>query len=373
MKEKLNYKENKPIYYFCKQCSCSLIFYLDIDNLKISYSCKCSKDKKEISFKDLENFILEEKDISTRLTCQKCYEKYCFFCDKHKENICLKCDKDEDKHKNELLDNLESNFIYYKLLNLLNFALPKKSDKENSNLFEIKNLIKNIILNYINYPTYGLYKTINNFTQKFREYSKNLDKKDNKNYFKKLIDIYKKKRELYELNKELYAFVDRIILFRQKFFDLDKLNDFENMTDLFLMHNCIIDIKPFLNAKFKNLQFLSLERNKLNDDNIIIIENLDFKELISLNLKDNNFTKYELLLAIGGSFKKLEILDISFNILRINNKNKKKNNKWKNLDEIVNELNKLNFKNIKLLSATNGVFTQKTAEKIIPAIYTKNS
>ena len=53
-------------------------------------------------------------------------------------------------------------------------------------------------------------------------------------------------------------------------------------------------------------------------------------------------------MAIGGnkngSFKKLEILDISFNILRINNKNKKKNNKWKNLDEIVNELNKLNFK-----------------------------
>ena len=28
----------------------------------------------------------------------------------------------------------------------------------------------------------------------------------------------------------------------------------------------------------------------------------------------------------------------------------------------------MNFKNIKLLSATNGVFTQKTAEKIIPVL-----
>ena len=48
---------------------------------------------------------------------------------------------------------------------------------------------------------------------------------------------------------------------------------------------------------------------------------------------------YNIKINNNGNFKKLEILDISFNILRINNKNKKKNNKWKNLDEIVNLIN----------------------------------
>ena len=102
--------------------------------------------------------------------------------------------KDEDKHKNELLDHFNSNFIYYNTFNLLNFAIPKKSIKENSNLIEIKNFIKNIILNYINYLTYGLlYKIINNVAQTFYKHSKILEKKEIK-IILKIINIINKKR-----------------------------------------------------------------------------------------------------------------------------------------------------------------------------------
>ena len=61
--------------------------------------------------------------------------------------------------------------------------------------------------------------------------------------------------------------------------------------------------------------------------------------IIKFNFCNNFFNGYNIKINKNGSFKKLEILDISFNILRINNKNKKKNNKWKNLDEIVNLIN----------------------------------
>ena len=99
------------------------------------------------------------------------------------------------------------------------------------------------------------------------------------------------------------------------------------------------------------------------------------KELISLNLENNNFTKYELLLAIGNnkkrSFKKLEELKIGYNHFQIFEKKANKKDR-KTLQEIVNELEKCDFSNIKILSANNGGFTQKSIEKILPALGLKN-
>lgn len=114
----------------------------------------------------------------------------------------------------------------------------------------------------------------------------------------------------------------------------------------------------------------------MSDENIIFIENLNAKELISLDLEFNNFTKYELLIAIGnnkhGRFKKLEELKIEYNDFKIiEKKNKKKENR-KSLEEIVDELKKLDFSSIRILSANNGSLPQKAAEKIIPAFRLKN-
>ena len=99
------------------------------------------------------------------------------------------------------------------------------------------------------------------------------------------------------------------------------------------------------------------------------------KELISLNLENNNFTKYELLLAIGNnkkkSFRKLEELKIGYNHFQIFEKKGNKKDR-KTLQEIVNELEKCDFSNIKILSANNGGFTQKSIEKILPALKLKN-
>ena len=113
----------------------------------------------------------------------------------------------------------------------------------------------------------------------------------------------------------------------------------------------------------------------MGDENIVFFENLNAKELISLDLEFNNFTKYELLIAIGnnkhGSFKKLEELKIGYNDFKIiEKKNQKKNRK--SLEEIVDELKKLDFSSIRVLSANNGSLPQKAAEKILPALNLKS-
>ena len=106
------------------------------------------------------------------------------------------------------------------------------------------------------------------------------------------------------------------------------MNSFENLIELNLSDNCIFDIKPFLKIEWKSLLSLNLATNKLGDTNIEYIENIDLKELTSLILDFNNFTNYDLFLAIvhnkKESFKKLEDLRLGFNNFRIGKNNAKK-------------------------------------------------
>ena len=79
---------------------------------------------------------------------------------------------------------------------------------------------------------------------------------------------------------------------RNNFNDISELCklDLINLEKLILPENCISDIKPLINAKFKNIKLIELEFNKIGDDNIPHLFKLKFEKLEEFNLYSNNFT-----------------------------------------------------------------------------------
>ena len=254
-----------------------------------------------------------------------------------------------------------------------------KNNYKDNNLYKLKNLIATTIINYILYPNYNIYLTIKNLYEAFFDYSHSPDISNKKYFFKKIIEINRSKKQIMKLIFELYDLVIKVdvrqLNFKENLIEKYIIGKFPNLIELNLAENCLYSIESLLNVEWKNLKYLILFTNRLGDENINYIENIDMKELILLNLENNYFTKYELLIAIGnnkkGSFKKLEELKIGLNDFKIaETKDNKKDRKT--LEEIVNELEKLNFSSIKTLSANNGAFNQKTIEKILPALKLKD-
>ena len=66
--------------------------------------------------------------------------------------------------------------------------------------------------------------------------------------------------------------------------------DLINLEKLLLIENTISDIKPLINAKFKNIKFINLGLNKIGDDNIPYLFKLKFQKLEEFGLYSNNFT-----------------------------------------------------------------------------------
>ena len=79
---------------------------------------------------------------------------------------------------------------------------------------------------------------------------------------------------------------------RNNFNDISKLCELDliNLEKLILPENCISDIKPLINAKFKKIQIIDFEYNKIGDDNIPYLSEIKFENLNELNLYLNNFT-----------------------------------------------------------------------------------
>lgn len=388
----INYK-NINDFYFCNKCNKSYIFYIESKNIvnldNISYSCECDNKQKLISIDDLENLKININKIKYKLVCEKCGKKFSFFYTKYNENICQYCSNDINNI--EEINKFDTMSIYNNINYLIYFAINENnknnikfddSREKMEKLFrldQLKNMIVTTIINYIIFPNYNLYLTIKNLHNAFFEYCQIPDFPNNNYYFKKLIEINRNKKQIINLKPELNNFVIKVDVRQLKFYEnlIERyiIGKFPNLVELNLAENCLYSIKPLLKAEWKNLKYLVLFSNKLSDENISYIENLDAKELISLNLEYNNFTKYELLLAIGnnkkGSYKKLAELKIGYNNFKIIlNKNHKKDRK--NLDEIVEELKKLDFSSIKVLVANNGGLPQKAIEKILPALRLKN-
>lgn len=386
----INYKNIKD-FYFCNKCNKSYIFYIESENIfnldNISYSCECEKNKQKIiPIEDLIYLKININEIKNKLVCEKCGLKFSLFYAKHKENICQNCSN--GIYNNKEINQFDTISIYNKINYLIYFAVNENNNddiklRDNfikyKRLERFKNMIVATIINYVIYPNYNLYLTIKNLHEAFLEYSQNIDFQNDNLYFKKLIEINRNKKQLIKLKPELNNFVIKVdarqLKFQENLIEKYLIGKFPNLKELNLAENCLYSIKPLSKVDWINLKHLILFSNKLGDENISYIEDLNAKELISLNLENNNFTKYELLIAIGnnkkGSYKKLEELKIGFNNFKIIlNKNHKKERK--NLDEIVEELEKLDFSSIKVLTANNGGFPQKAIEKILPALRLKN-
>ena len=381
--------EKKDIdeFYFCNKCEKSFIFYIKPENIvsldSIEYSCECNKSNKKISIdklKDIKTKIVIKDNENLPFVCKICKEKFHFFCTNHKESICINFHVDIP-HKSNDLTKFDKTSIYSYLKYLANFTIEvknntKQNDSKYQNANYLRNLISTTIINYIIYPNYNLYLTIKNLSDAFGEYSRTKHSKNEDLYFIKFLEINNNKRQFIQLTDDLYPLVQKIELRQKKIYDEEendnqnlfkKINNFENLIELNLEQNCIYSIKSFKDAKFKNLEILNLSINLLNDENIKHIENLCCENLFSLNLEENLFTKYELLVAIGKKFKKLNILKIGNNTFKVKNK-KGKINEGKTLKEIVDELKKLSFSNLKEFYANNGAFSQNAANKIFKVL-----
>ena len=109
--------------------------------------------------------------------------------------------------------------------------------------------------------------------------------------------------------------------------------------------------------KAPNLKNLNLSTNKLTDDNISIINNMDFPNLIFINFARNYFHNYEIF-KYFNKFKQLDTLYIGtnkFNIFNTNDKYDMRNFKEISLskgvfsDLSINIISNFNFQNLEEL------------------------
>ena len=149
-----------------------------------------------------------------------------------------------------------------------------------------------IIKDFKYYPNYSHFKIFQNALAFFKIF---FSKSENNNIIesleieKKLIITYKK--SLDQNMNNIHSIIE-INIMRSNFNDISELCklDLFSLEKLSLRDNCISDIKPLINAKFKNIKVIEFNINKIGDDNIPHLFKLKFEELKEFNLYSNNFT-----------------------------------------------------------------------------------
>ena len=142
-----------------------------------------------------------------------------------------------------------------------------------------------------------------------------------------------------------YEKVTSIIINDENLYNLTIFNEpnLINLKTLILSNNNIVDISPLKKVKFINLEYLNLECNKINNENIQHLKELNFPMLLKLNVFSNNFTDIQF-------FKNLSYFQ-NLNILYAGE------NKF---DESLNEYNDSNYNlsKIKEIGLTKGAFSE---------------
>ena len=161
----------------------------------------------------------------------------------------------------------------------------------------------------------------------------------------KQIKINSKKILLENINNaEIIVEID---IYRSNLNDITELCKLNliNLKKLYLFENCITNIKPLINVKFKYLEKLNLGSNKLGNDSIPILYELKFEKLIELNLYLNNFTDSNIFKFKNNKdcLPKLEIFYIGSNLID-----------W-NINNTQNEI-KYDLSSLTTIGLTNGIF-----------------
>ena len=358
-------------HFICKKCKKVPIIKFETLNT-LQYNCLCAEDCKTIEKILIENITKDGEDKSEKDICYEDYLKcsehkqnYIYYCKIDKVNLCRKCIWEKSYHQDHTLFFFDLHYfeIYEIKKQIDNILNGKKQDNFDINTLDpieyIIHLLSVIFNDFREYPNYSHIVFFRDARKFFHDFISN----ENNN---QIIEDYKLKKEIKVTNKNQLLLDNNInpeiigeIDISRSFLnsnDIKKICEFNliNLRILRLHENCIQNIEPLKHAKFKDLESLDLSHNKLRDNSIPILSQLQFNKLKELNLYLNDITDSNIFQFNNEKcMPNLETFYIGSNIINwdINN----------NKDKKI----KYDLSSLKLIGLTNGIFDKKTVSLYI--------
>ena len=374
-KEKSKLKSNYRI--ICKNCyNFTQIIFNENNTLNILCDCKKIENMEYNYFMHnyiVKNLIKNENEskiiVDNYCLCEIHYKPYHYFCEDCSKtynkicgrNLCDDCIREKNLHSNHkifsfdnnLYNNIQSIAIFIKRHNqkkILNDSDNEKLYKYFGGKFEeFLTILKMILISSQNYFCYNIYKTIIS-TKNYLDNIKCENFYSNNNEIiifhsekiqKHLINIKEKNELIYIKNDKNHNKIKSIEIIKNNFNNINILNNTNliNLETLSLSDNNITDITPLKNMRAPNLKNLNLSTNKLTDENIPILNNMNFPNLIFINFARNYLHNFEIFKCFK-KFKRLDTLYIGTNKF-----------------DIFNENDKYEIQNLKEISISKGVFS----------------
>ena len=360
-------------HFFCKKCHLiPTIRFISITD--IIYSCGCHEDYPENINKFLENTIVYIKDKIKeknnpffKLTIFYCQEhkeqKYFYYCESCKVNLCRKCMREKNEHKDhciiifdQIMNEIDKKIKFINDKFYLNTSLfisdssdflekDKYKDEISKGIIELISVVFN---DYNSYTNFTHFQIISNFSQFLEHIIRTKSSIISDIELEEQVKIYNRRDLQKSINKP--ELIIAIEFSKNNLFDITQLckANLINLKTLKLRENNISNIEPLIFAKFKDIKEIDFSVNKLGNENIEFLCQLDFSQLYYLNLFSNFFT--------------------DFNFFKINNNKKLKNLHCLYIGSnrfIDNEDNiKFDASNLTEIGLSNGIFNDKSIRHI---------
>ena len=386
---KINFSYNEPSKYkiICKNCNNFPQMFFN-DNYTLNLLCNC-KSKNYVDFDFfINNYIIKDDiNLESQISSKIFVENYCF-CDTHTKyfsyicdsctrdfnkicgmNLCEDCIKSDNKHINHITFFRNDKNIYSNINKIIEFIKTQKN-KINNSYSNIENessnfddnykkflcIIQLILICYKYYFCYNIYKTIislyefinsSNTIENKITYNNKIDIKQ-----KDLINVKEKREFIYIYNAEYHEKIKSIEIIKCNFYDITIFEKAKliNLEVLTLSNNNINNFKQLLLMDSPKLKELNLSSNKIKDDNINLIEKMNFPELIFFSLGRNYIHKYEIFNCFK-KFKKLRVLYLG-------------SNKFEDVINATNNNINYDLSTIRKLGLSQGVFSNNTIKII---------
>ena len=359
----LPFSENDA-HFICRKCH--KIPVIEFNSLKtFNFSCNCFKYQ-NISLEDIikEYIVKENKEsendnnnIEKYFKCRKHNEHFDYYCKYDYLQLCRTCIKQKLFHQFHPLYIFDCYFFEINQKRKQIFKILNEKQKEMSLEFNDADLLLNLFSVISNdftlYPNYSHFVIIEKaltFLEQFISNKNNNQIIESLNFQKNL--IIKNKKILYEnmINANIIIEIDIINSNLNDITQICEL-DFVNLEKLYLSENSISNVEPLLRAKFKKIKHLGLGRNKISNDNIPYLLGMKFEHLKELNLYSNNLTDSKIFdLQNNQNLPNLKTFYIGNNKID-----------WEKSNSIDI---KYNFKNLKTIGLTCGIFDDNTIKYI---------
>ena len=275
------------LFLFC--LNCKIVPVIKFINLqKASVSCNCNSEHQQMTYEEiLDKFCLNIASINSIISYLICIEHndiFKFYCENCDLNLCEECRENHNCHHKYIKDVKIFNNNYFESGELL-LNLDESFDA-------LKKIIILLFKQFQKYPSYNIKQNI--------------------------ISLYK-----LNITNEENLLLEVLNLENKQYTNVDSL----------------------LQKDLGNLKELCLKGNKLNNEQIPILKNLNCHDLLKLNLESNYFTSY-LLFTVVPNFNKLQEVNFSSNRL------------FKDIDALKNK--SIPYFSIKKLNLSNGNFSDDT-------------